>query len=130
MIAGTIECNRHYRRLAAERHGEGIGTFIRAFDRRSEPFDPWVLRATWEALVPYTRFRGGQLPLRATDRLSEDLLIDQDDIDFDIIKEVAERSGHSLKQLEANPYYGRIQTVGDFVQFITFQPRINEGEQR
>ncbi len=26
MIAGTIECNRHYRRLAAERHGEGIGT--------------------------------------------------------------------------------------------------------
>ncbi len=40
-------------------------------------------------LVPYTKFRGGQLPLRATIDF-RGLLIDQDDIDFDIIKEVAE----------------------------------------
>ena len=44
--------------------GEDIGTFARAFDRRSEPFDPWVVRATWDALLPYCGF-----PLRPADRV-------------------------------------------------------------
>jgi len=111
---------RHLRRLAAGRVGEDIGTFARAFDRRTCSFDPWVVRATWEALQPCVAFRGGRLPLRATDRL-EDLPIDPEDFD-DLFQEVAERSGHSIEQAGLNGY-GNVHTVGDFVRFIINQPR-------
>jgi len=53
--------HRRLRRLAAARIGEDIGTFARAFDRRTSSFDPWVVRATWEALEPYVVFPGGRL---------------------------------------------------------------------
>jgi hypothetical protein len=118
---------RHMRRLASEREGEDIGTFARAFDRHSEPFDPWVVRATWDALDVYVAFDGRHLPLRPGDRLVEDLCIDPDDICFELISEVAERSGHSMENVKSNPYCGRINTVGDFVRFITLQPRVEEG---
>jgi hypothetical protein len=102
------------RRIASERMGEDIGTFARAFDRRTEPFDPWVVRATWEAL----QFVG--IPLRPTDRLGEDLCIDDE---LDLVSEIAERTGHSLADIEANPYFARCSTlwntsVGDLVKLI------------
>jgi hypothetical protein len=124
MIVG-IAPNRYDRRLAGERKGEDIGTFARAFDRRSEPFDPWVVRATWDALQRYVGF-----PLRPTDRLGDVLSIDP--LEFDsLINEVAERSGHSLDNPEANPHYARIPkfddaTVCDFVSFISCQPRLTK----
>src|SRR6516164_842134 len=37
--------HRQFRRLAADRNGEDIGTFARTFDRCMEQFDPWVVRA-------------------------------------------------------------------------------------
>jgi hypothetical protein len=113
---------RHIGRMAAERRAENIGTFARAFDRRAEPFDPWVLRATWDAIQPYVMLDGAQLPLRPTDRFVDDLCIDPDDIYFMVV-EIAERSGHSLRRPEVNPYYGRVDTVGDLVRFVTQQPR-------
>jgi hypothetical protein len=119
----TCVRNRRLRRLAAERAGEDIGTFARAFDRRAEPFDPWVIRATWHAFRPYVAFRGGCLPLRPTDRLGEDLGIDPDDVDPDLIQQVATWSGHSLDHTDGNPFYGKIVTLGDLVKFITLQPR-------
>src|SRR4030095_4437057 len=69
-IIAKRNADRYELRLSKERTGEDIGTFARAFDRRSESFDPWVVRATWEALQPYVSF-----PLRPTDRLVEDLCI-------------------------------------------------------
>jgi hypothetical protein len=80
------------------------------------------VRATWDALVRYVRFRGGHAPLRRTDRLA-DLPIDPDDFDG-VTTEIAERSSHSLDQPESNPHYGRVDTVGDLVKFITCQPRV------
>jgi hypothetical protein len=124
MIVGNA-FNRYDRRLADERKGEDIGTFARAFARRSEPFDPWVVRATWDALQRYMRF-----PLRPTDRLGDILSIEP--LEFDALNdEVAERTGHSLDNLEANPCYARISkfddaTVRDFVSFISCQPRITK----
>jgi hypothetical protein len=114
-------------RLVSERKGDDIGTFTRAFDRRSEPFDPWVVRATWDALQPYVSF-----PLRPTDRLIEDLGIADEEIDMALLGEVAERSRHSLDDLEANPYFAKFSafrnvTVGDFVKLISCQPRIEAG---
>ncbi len=122
ILVGYYLSNWHLRRLASERSGEDIGTFGRSFDRRTEPFDPWVIRATWDALHPYVAFSGGCLPLRQTDRLDEDFRIDPDDID-DFICEVATRSAPSLDHTEVNPFYGKIVTVGDVVRAITLQPR-------
>ncbi len=136
LIVGHFAGRRHLRRLAAGRTGEDIGTFARGFNRRAEPFDSWVVRATWDALTPYVRFDGQSLPLRHTDRLVEDLCIDPDDIAFDLksdlIAEVAERSGHSLDHAKSNPQTDRMETVSDLVRFVTKQPltkkRLRSGE--
>ena len=44
-ILGNRWINRHHGHLAAFRTDEDIGTFARAFNRRTKPFDPWVVRA-------------------------------------------------------------------------------------
>ena len=122
-LIGSLVIDRRLKNLAASRSGEDIGTFARAFDRRNEPFDPHVVRAVWDALQPYAKFRGGSVPIRPTDRIDEDLGIDWDDIDMGLAQEVADRVGRSLENIEANPLYGRVSTVGDLVRLISSQPR-------
>ena len=117
---------RRLRLLSVQRHGENIGTFARAFDRHSELFDPWGVRAVWDALQPYVDFRGGRMPLRPADDLAAFIRIDPEDLDLDVLPVMAERSGRSLENTEANPFYGRVETVGDLVMFITNQPRRSE----
>ena len=115
--------DRRLARLARERPGEDIGTFARAFDRRASTFDPWVVRAVWDALAPWTELRGGgRLPLRPTDVI-EELGCCDEDLD-DVFQEAATRARHTLDGVEANPYYGRVVTVGDLVAFIAHQPRV------
>lgn len=121
--SGTLVGRQRLRRLAAARPGEDIGTFARAFDRRGEPFDPHVVRAVWDALQPYMIYGRGRVPVRLTDRIDEDLDIDWDDIDMGLLQEVAGRAGRSLEGLEANPWYGRVRTVGDLVRLLSTQPR-------
>jgi len=109
-------------RLARQRRGEDIGTFARAFDRRAPGFDPWVVRAVWDALTPWTQLRGGdRLPLRPADVIDELGCVDED-LD-DVVYEATIRSQHALDDVTANPYYGHVSTVGDLVGFITRQPR-------
>ena len=123
-ILGAMTNRRQLQRLAAGRENEDIGTFARSFDRRREPFDPHVVRAVWDAFQPYLQFRSRSVPVRATDRIDEDLHIDWDDIDMGLLEEVAQRAGRSLDDLEANPYYGRVSTVGDFVRLVSaLRPR-------
>jgi hypothetical protein len=69
LLLGWFVLRRHHHHLLDQRPGEDIGTFARAFDRRAEPFDPWVVRATWDALVPYVTHGDWHVPLRPTDRL-------------------------------------------------------------
>jgi hypothetical protein len=68
---------------------------------------------------------GWQFSLRPADRLWEGLWIDPEDWVADLLPEVAGRAGNSLQQPESNPLAGRVQTVGDFVKFITLQPKID-----
>jgi hypothetical protein len=123
LIVLYVANRRRLCRLASERAGEDIGTFARAFDQRSEPFDPWVVRATWDALGPYWTLDGQHLPLRPADRLLEDLGVDPDDLVLDLFPEVARRAGRSLDAPELNPYFGQLYTVGDFVRYLTLQPK-------
>ena len=43
--------------------------------------------------------------------------------------EVAQRAGYDISECEANPLYGKVKTVKDFVMFFTHQPRIKQAEQ-
>lgn len=121
-LVALLESRRISRR-ALERAGEDICTFARDFDRRSPEFDPWIVRAVWDALAPWRRVRGGVcLPLRATDAIAELGCVDED-VD-DVLLEAASRAGRSVDHTEANPLYGRVVTVGDLVAFIANQPRV------
>ncbi|RII24945.1 MAG: hypothetical protein CXR30_19450 [Geobacter sp.] len=114
--------NQKLREMADERSNEGICSFARSFERNQ--VDTWILRAVHEELQHYMKFPEGTCPLRASDRLEKDLKIDPDDIE-DLIPIVAQRTGRSLEHTERNPFFGKIETVGDFVLFINNQPRVN-----
>jgi len=107
---------RRSQRIAAERAGESICHFARAFERRS--VDPWILRATYEHLATSQGF-----PIRADDRLGEDLGIDADDLGFEVV-EIAARCGRDPEGAEANPWYDKLVRVCDLVLFLEHQPRV------
>lgn len=110
----------HLRALAAQRQGESICQFARAFPRRQ--VDTWVLRAVYESLHGYL---GGRLPIRADDRLKQDLRLDDDDLDLDLLEEMARLSGRSLERIEDNPWFERVTSVRDLVLFLDQQPRLS-----
>jgi len=107
--------------LARARSGEDIGTFARAFDRRQ--VDPWVIRAVWDALQPYVKFRGQHLPLRSSDKLKEDLEIDGDDLVEDV-DAIANRIGRARPTKQDYNRAGLVTTVGQLVMLINGLPKI------
>ena len=113
--------DRRVRRLAMTRRGENICTFARSFDRRETDF--WVVRAVHDELRPYCTFRGGRLPVRRSDSLTDDLHIEGDDLES-IARAATVRVGRVFGELEANPWYGRVATVGDMVAFVQHQPKV------
>ncbi len=62
-------------------------------------------------------------PVRASDRLMEDLRLDDDDLDFDLAMQIEQRTGRSLDQTKTNPLLGKVKTVRDLVLFFNAQPR-------
>lgn len=105
-------------RLAAQRQGQSICQFARAFPRWQ--VDTWVIRAVYESLHGYL---GGGLPIRADDRFKEDLRVDDEDLEFELLEEMARLSGRSLAGVEDNPFYGRVLRVRDLVLLLDHQPR-------
>jgi hypothetical protein len=106
--------------LAATREGDSICTFAREFEKDS--LDTWVVRAMYEetqANIPYAP----KFPLRATDRFTEDLGLDDDCLE-DIARDVAQRAGRTLEASAENPFFGKVKTVGDAVRFITNQAKV------
>lgn len=111
---------RHLAGLVAQRQGESICQFARAFPRRQ--VNTWVLRAVYESLHGYL---GGRLPIHADDRLKQDLRLDDDDLDLDLLQEMARLSGRSLEGAEDNPWFGQVTSVRDLVLFLDQQPRLS-----
>jgi hypothetical protein len=123
LVVSIVEHKRHkawLRLLAESRSGESICEFARSFERKE--IDTWVVRAVYEQLQ---RYLGGDLPvpIRATDRLKEDLPIDTEDLEMGLMAEISQRAGRSLKNTTANPYYDKVRTVGDLVLFFDAQPK-------
>jgi hypothetical protein len=112
---------RRLRRMASTRGGEDLCTFARSFPRGS--VDPWVIRAVYQEFSPYYATGDIQVPIRAADRLAEDVRIDPEDVE-EIAKSVAYRAGYSLADPRRNPFHGNLKTVGDFVRFLAHQPRL------
>ena len=109
------------KKLAATREGQSICEFARDFDTRQ--VDTWIIRAVYEHLQEQLTYAHPAFPVRATDRLKEDLRLDPDDIDLDVLVQVEQRTGRNLNHTRDNPYFGRVQTVGDLVHFFQAQPR-------
>lgn len=122
---GSLIHARHFRRLAAARADESIGTFARSLDCRQT--DTWILRAVYEELSRYVAVDGHPLPIRADDRWEEDLKIDPEDFG-DLAVAIADRAGRSLDNMEANPYYAELKTVRDLVRFFENQPKLQKAE--
>lgn len=108
------------RALAAERAGESICEFARSFDPRET--DTWVIRAVYEQLQTYLTPVQNNFQIQSTDLLLGQLIDDPDDLDMDLVEQVATRTGRLLKDATRNRYYGRVNTVADLVHFFNAQP--------
>lgn len=109
---------RKFDALALERKELGICEYARGLEYRK--LDTWVIRAVYEQIQEYV----GPIPIKADDDLFELLEIDEEDLEFDMLAEIAQRTERSLENTESNPYYGKIRTVRDLVHFIDAQPRL------
>lgn len=105
--------------LANSRPGESICNFARSFDKRLT--DTWVIRAAYQEIQLLLRSHMAAFPVRASDSLLVDLRIDPEDVE-DLLRDIAERSAHTLVRVEENPLYGKVNTVMDLVLFINAQP--------
>ena len=63
------------------------------------------------------------VPIRAADRLKDDIPIDIEDLEMDLIANIARRSRRLLTDPTSNPYFGKIRTVADVVLFLNAQPK-------
>lgn len=117
----THRRRRRMRAWARARPGESICTFARSFDTRA--VDTWVIRAVYEQLQAYLAPDHAGFPVRASDVLVKGLLDHADDLDLDLVFEIAQRTGRSLEQTDGNPMYGKVTTVRDLVMFFVAQPQ-------
>jgi hypothetical protein len=126
LVGGTMIIEaRRIAKIRRERD-DTICDFRRSFDVRK--VDPWIIRATSEAFGRWFDAQQVHFPLRASDSIGNDLKIDPEDVE-DLVHEVAQRAGYDISECEANPLYGKVETVGDFVMFFTHQPNSRQAEQ-
>ncbi len=121
MAVAIILEKRRLRRLANSREGESICTFARSIGAKK--LDTHVVRAVYEELGKILCTSGSKIPLRPTDQIYETsgLNLDPDDLD-ELLVAIAFRSHRSLENTERNPYYDKVKTVSDLVQFVMAQP--------
>jgi len=111
---------KHFINLSKDRTGLSICEFARAFDPKI--VDTWIIRAVYEQLqaaLPTKQL----VPIKASDTLVETLLLDEDDLELDLVEEIAQRTGRSLEGYENNPYYGKVTTAQNLVLFFNNQAR-------
>ncbi|WP_444908042.1 hypothetical protein ACJJIR_08675 [Microbulbifer sp. SSSA008] len=110
----------HFSKLREKRNKDSICTFSRYFDCKS--IDTWVIRAVYEQLQNYISSDSIAFPIKPTDNVFKDLLIDDEDFELDIVEEIAQRTGRTLDHAENNPYYGKANVVENLVYFFNEQP--------
>ena len=109
-------------------HGTRVGwdhlpVRARSFDTRA--VDTWVIRAVHDTLQRELESDRPAFPTRASDHL-EAILSDPDDLDLNLVPEVARLSGRWLDDAARNPHYERVWSVADLVMFFNEQARASE----
>ncbi len=118
--------NRHEARLQQlirERSADSICTFARSFDRRT--VDPWVIRAVWEEVREHVgRTKDGRLlALRADDDINALIPYDEWELE-DVFETAARRANRSFDDFRQNPYFDKIECLGDYVLLLNAQPPV------
>jgi hypothetical protein len=108
------------RHLAAERQGDSICRFARSLDYRR--LDTKVIRAVYETLQDHLRFVCPAFPIRSSDDIVQDLLLDPGVVE-DLVCEVADRCGRRLDSYERNPFHQGLYTVSGLIEFLCLQPK-------
>jgi len=123
MVVAVVVEKRRLQRLASSRDGETICSFARSIGVKS--LDTHVVRAVYEELGKVLGTRTSLFPLRPTDQLCNisGLNLDPDDLD-ELLIAIAFRANRSLEDTQKNPYYNKVETVSDLVQFVMAQPKI------
>jgi len=111
------------RNIARQREDDSICTFVRSLDYRS--LDTKVIREVYEQLQTWLHCGKRPFPVRVTDNLHEDYKMDPLDLD-DLVLDVAKKTGRDVSDGSKNPYYDRVDTVGDLIGFLCSQPRITK----
>ena len=125
MVWSKIEqpkVEKYFLDLCRDRDELSICEFAREFDPKI--VDTWIIRAVYEQLqvaLPTER----KVPIKASDKLFETLMLDEDDLDLDLTEEIAQRTGRTLESYEINPYYGKVTTARNLVLFFNHQARAN-----
>jgi hypothetical protein len=114
---------KHFKKLLLDRQSDSICTFTRHFEFRK--IDTWIIRAVYEQLQNYMSGEKENFPIRATDDVFTDLMIDDEDFEYDLVEEIAQRTGRSLENAESNPYYEKTNIVENLVFFFNEQPKAN-----
>lgn len=121
----SLRSKRDFRRVVDGREGEGICSFVRAFDYRQ--LDTWILRAVYEGLVDEVGLIDGKaFAIRPSDSLYRTLQLDEEDLEEALLPEMAARAGRDLRNEHLNPVYGKVTTVRDLVDFLHFQPPLQQ----
>ena len=113
---------RHFQSLCKDRSGLSICEFAREFDLKV--VDTWIIRAVYEQLQAALPTKEN-VPIKASDSLFDTLMLDEDDLDLDLVEEIAQRTSRSLEGYESNPYYGKVTTARNLVLFFNHQARAN-----
>uniref|UniRef100_Q0HR72 Uncharacterized protein n=1 Tax=Shewanella sp. (strain MR-7) TaxID=60481 RepID=Q0HR72_SHESR len=111
---------RHFHNLCKERNGLSICEFASEFDPKV--VDTWIIRAVYEQLQAALPTKEN-VPIKASDCLFNTLMLDEDDLDLDLVEEIAQRTSRSLEGYESNPYYGKVTTARNLVLFFNHQAR-------
>lgn len=113
---------KYFEDLCEDRKGLSICEFAREFD--PHVVNTWIIRATYEQLQAALPTKQ-KVPIRASDSLFDTLRLDEDDLDLDLVEEIAKRTGRSMENFESNPYYGKVTTARNLVLFFNHQASAN-----
>lgn len=128
LIAGILIGTHHYAKrrikaLAKLRPTDSICSFARSFDTRN--IDTKIIRAVYEEVGTFLTSRKQLFPLRPTDNFWKDLRIDPEGLE-DIGQDISYRTGRSFDNTEQNPYFNKVETAADLVNFFMAQPKTRQ----
>ncbi|MCE7652773.1 hypothetical protein [Vibrio fluvialis] len=113
--------DKYFQDLFESRSQLSICDFAKEFDCRI--VDTWIIRATYDQ-IQHALCTEMKIPIKSSDSLFETLQLDDEDIEYIVVEEVAKRAGRSFDNTESNPYYGKVKTVKDLVLFLNHQPTL------